>query len=128
MLLLVSFTIQSQTVINKDSLICFPKSVVREIQKDLMRKDLNDSIIKVQDSMIVNRNIKIIAKDSLIDSKVTQINSHKIIEESQKEQLEIKDIQISKLNDDLSKQKTYKQIFMGISMVAFTLGIVLGLK
>lgn len=128
MLLLLSFTIQSQTVTNNDSLICFPKSVVRKIQKDLIRKDLNDSIIKVQDSIIINRNHKIILKDSIINSKNTQINSYKIVEESQKDIINIKDTKISTLEKDLRNQTIYKKVFIGISMVAFVLGLTLGLK
>lgn len=105
MLLLLSFTSQSQTDTNKDSLVCFPKSIVREIQKDLIRKDLNDSLLVVKDSMIVNRNNKIIWKNSIIDSKNIQLSLYKNNDSLYKRQLEVKDKEIGALNTKVKKQK-----------------------
>lgn len=105
MLLLLSFTSQSQTDTNKDSLVCFPKSIVREIQKDLIRKDLNDSLLIVKDSMIINRNNKILWKDSIIDSKNIQLSLYKNNDSLYKKQLEVKDKEIGALNTKVKKQK-----------------------
>lgn len=105
MLLLWSFISQSQTVINKDSFVCFPKSIVREIQKDLLRKDLNDSIILIKDSMIINRNQKILLKDSIINSKNIQISLLKDNESAYKSQILLKDSKIESLEDRIKKQR-----------------------
>ena len=95
-----------------DSIIPLPKIVAKEVVKDLIRKDLLESELKITNTNMGLLKNNLIAKDSLITSKNSIIELYKEKENNYNTVIELKDIQkknledlIKKLNKDLKKQK-----------------------
>lgn len=125
-LLLVSFTSLSQVDMkNKDTLICFPKSIVIKIQKDLLKKDFQDSVIADYNHTFNLLNTKISYKDSIINNNNAVISMYKKTETDYKKIIGLREEQISDLNNEVSKQKRHKKIAIGAGIGLFILGILL---
>lgn len=109
--LLLTFTIQSQVDTNKDSLICFPKSVVKNIKKDLIKGDYCDSISKSKDTIIIAFKTKIIAKDSVIKSRNEQISLYNKNKGLYEGIINVKNTEITAQNKEIKKQKFWKIVY-----------------
>ena len=97
----------SQTGINKDTLICLPKSVAKKIAIDLTKKDINDSTIVKLNKDIKFLNKKIVFKDSILSTRDNQISLYKTNESLFMQSDEYKNKEISNLTISLKKQKQY---------------------
>jgi hypothetical protein len=97
----------SQTGINKDTLICLPKSVAKKIAIDLTKKDINDSTIVKLNKDIKFLNKKIVFKDSILFTRDNQISLYKTNESLFMQSDEHKNKEISNLTISLKKQKQY---------------------
>jgi predicted RNase H-like nuclease (RuvC/YqgF family) len=92
----------SQTDTNK---VCIDKSIARQIAVDLVKKDLNDSIIVniTRDNNLLLKKIEF--KDSTISAYSTKVDLFKHNESMLNQKIEYKDKEISDLSLSLSKQK-----------------------
>ena len=106
-ILLMSLLSFSQTGINKDTLICLPKSVAKKIAIDLTKKDINDSTIVKLNKDIKFLNKKIVFKDSILSTRDNQISLYKTNESLFMQSDEYKNKEISNLTISLKKQKQY---------------------
>lgn len=105
---MIVFTSHSQ--IDTASKICFPRYVIIGIQKDLIRLDLDDSLLVVKDSIISNRNLKISLKDSIIKANNDKIYIYKQNEEVYNLKLNVKDDEIKIYKKEIRRQKRLKII------------------
>lgn len=97
----------SQIAINKDTLVCLPKSIARKIAIDLTKKDINDSTLIKLNKDIKFLNKKLTFKDSIISTRDTQISLHQKNESLFMQSDEHKNKEISDLTISLKKQKQY---------------------
>lgn len=107
------------------SKICFPRYVVVGIQKDLIRLDLNDSLLVVKDSIISNRNYKISLKDSIIKSYSNEVYFYKENEKLYELKLQVKDQEYKACKKEARRQKRLKilAIFGGVGGIVGTIFI-----
>lgn len=115
---------------SKDTLVCIPKPIAKEVLRDLYRKDSLQSELN-----IVNKNYELlesssILKDSVIANKTSIINIQKKKESDLDSIIAIKDAQIkeytnlsSKLKSDLSKSKKTIAFHWGATLASFLLAI-----
>lgn len=111
--------------IDTTSKICFPRYVVVGIQKDLIRLDLNDSLLVVKDSIISNRNYKISLKDSIIKSYSNEVYFYKENEKLYELKLQVKDQEYKACKKEARRQKRLKilAIFGGVGGIVGTIFI-----
>lgn len=120
---MIAFSSLCQT--DTTSKICFPRYVVVGIQKDLIRLDLNDSLLVVKDSIISNRNYKISLKDSIIKSYSNEVYFFKENEKLYELKLQVKDQEYKACKKEARRQKRLKvlAIFGGVGGIVGTIFI-----
>jgi len=104
---MMSFITLSQTDTNK---ICFDRSTVVNIQKDLIRGDYCDSISKAKDTIIIAQNVKIVAKDNTIKAKNEQLVLLKENTGLYKKVIEVREEEIKALVKASKKEKIWKTV------------------
>lgn len=108
----MTFLSQSQIDTSNDPLICFPKSTVVKIEKDLIRGDYCDSTNKAKDTIIIALKEKVTAQDSIDKIKSEQILLHKMNEQFYEQIGERKDAEIKAYKKEIRRQKFQKVIFI----------------
>lgn len=127
---------QTSTVLitdTKDSLVCLPKSVAKEVVKDLIRKDSLESelVVITKNKRIMESNL--ILKDSIITNKDKEISIYKLkgvdllyeISLKNKQIIEYRDLS-TKLEKQLNKAKRNKLITESITIASILTAVLLG--
>lgn len=107
----MNFTIQSQTVTNNDSTLCFPIQTVRNIEKDLIKGDYCDSISKAKDTIIIALKTKVADKDNTIKAKNEQLDLAKENSSLYKKVIEVREEEVKALVKASKKDKFWKTIY-----------------
>ena len=119
LLLSLPATSQSATVINGDTLICFPDEMVRKIIADLESGDLAKKEVASYKVDISNLRLAIEAKDGQIANLNTKASNLQAIVQERDRQLGLKDDEIKVLKKD-KKGNFFKGLFGGTLAGAIT--------
>jgi len=122
-ILLISLLSFSQTDTNK---VCIDKSIARQIAVDLVKKDLNDSIIVniTRDNNLLIKKIEF--KDSTISAYNTKVDLFKHNESMYKMADSLNTKAINKLTTDLNtSKKTTKVVTVG-GVILVVLALIFG--
>lgn len=115
---------------SRDSVVCLPKSIAKEVLKDLYRKDsLNEELVVLLKNYAILEQTSNL-KDSLILNKTTIIEFQKQKETNRDSVISIKDRQIKEYEDlskelksDLEKSKKLNSFQWGATIVSFLLAL-----